>query len=101
MEAPEFVHYNGVWIPLLRVHSNLSQIGNAARAMPGSQAPYAFDPVPDPQAHVDHRPLLENREFLNAIVEKLWIEDSVLLEYEGLEVRVRDVLERLQEQLEV
>ena len=53
----------------------------------------------DTRSRADHRPLLSDQDFLNAVVEKLWVEDSVLLEYAVLEVRVAELLESLEREL--
>ena len=47
-EAPEFIHYNEVWLPILRRRANLAQIGNASTTQPGSDEPYLWTPVPEP-----------------------------------------------------
>lgn len=99
VEAQEFVHYTEVWLPILRSHANLAQVGNAARAVPGSNEPYWYEPVTDAGDRVDHTPLLRDRAFLNAVTEKLWVEDGVLREYRSLEDRVDQVLALLDSEI--
>jgi hypothetical protein len=91
-EAEEFVHYSDVWMPLLRRRANVAQIGNAATKVPGSTEPFVTEPVPVPLAERDHRPLLNDAEFLNAVVQKIWIEDIVLQQYRILEDRVEELV---------
>lgn len=99
-EAQEFVHYHEVWLPVLRGKTNLAQVGNAALGVPGNEDPYWFGPVPDAGSSLDHRPLLQDRALLNAVTEKLWIEDSVLREYGILEGKVGQILAVLGDEID-
>jgi hypothetical protein len=99
-ESEEFVHYNDVWMPHLRRRANVAQIGNAATEVPGSREAYWYDPVPIPMAEMNHGPLLSDPEFLNPVVQKVWIEDGVLQQYELLEARVDELLSVLAREID-
>ncbi len=96
-EAQEFEHYSHVWMPMLRNHANLAQIGNATTTIPGSREAYSADRVPVVLGGVDHRQLLRDRGFQNALVQKVWIEDDVLRAYRHLEPQVEELLRALEQ----
>jgi len=92
----EFAHYSEVWLPLLRAEGDLGQISNRATAIPGTETPYQGESVPLPTRRTDHRPLVQNRTLRNALVQKLWIEDDVLYQYESLRALLDRVLVALE-----
>lgn len=94
--SQEFEHYSGTWLPMLRAEADLAQISNAATTIPGSTTPYQAAPMPVPSERTDHRPLIRSRAFRNILVQKIWIEEDVLYQYETL----RPLLVRLQAALE-
>ncbi len=81
---------------MLRAEADLAQISNAATTIPGSSTPYQAAPMPVPSERTDHRPLIRSRAFRNILVQKIWIEEDVLYQYETL----RPLLVRLQAALE-
>jgi hypothetical protein len=81
----ESMHYQNVWLPLLRAEGELGQISNQATIIPGTELRYQGESVPLPARSTDHRPLLASRAMRNALVQKLWIENDVLHEYRRLE----------------
>ena len=94
--SQEFEHYSGTWLPMLRAEADLARISNAATTIPGSTTPYQADSMPVSSDRIDHRPLLRSRAFQNALVQKVWIEEDVLYQYETL----RPLLDRLLAALE-
>ena len=98
-EAQEFTHFYEVWLPLLRANSNLAQISNSGTSAPGSIVEYTLGQLPVPSPRVDHRGLLANREFQNALVHKIWIEDDLLRLYRLLEPQVSEMIQALDEEI--
>lgn len=95
----EFEHYFGVLMPILRPRANLAQISNASLNVPGN---FFDDPgviLPIPAGRVDHRALISDREFQNAVVEKAWIEDDMLRQYGILEPKIEKLLETLNSEI--
>ncbi len=99
-EAPELTHSYETWLPYLKSHSNMAQLGNVSLGIPGGDEPSWYEPLPDPMAQVDNRPLLDDPEFLNILVERLWLEDSVLHQYSLLEGRVAELLDALEREIQ-
>jgi hypothetical protein len=93
------MHYQSVWLPLLRSEAELAQISNRATVIPGTTTPYQGEKIPLPALSVDHRPLLANRNARNALVQKLWIENDVLYQYERLQRLLAKVNAELQEEI--
>ncbi len=98
-EAQEFTHFFDVWLPLLRLNSNLAQIANTGTSAPGGIVEYTYGQLPVPSPRVDHRELLANREFQNALVQKIWIEEDLLRQYRLLEPRVSEIIQALDEEI--
>ena len=49
---------------------------------------------------MDHRVLLNDREFQNMLVEKIWIEDDMLRQYRMLEPEIEQLLETLNSEIQ-
>jgi hypothetical protein len=99
-EAPELTHAYDTWLPYLKSNTNMAQLGNVSTGIPGGDAPSWYEALPDPMPHVDNRPLLDDPEFLNTLVERLWLEDSVLKQYSLLEARVNELLDALEREIQ-
>jgi hypothetical protein len=99
LETQEFAHFSEVWLPLLRAHANLAQIANTTTTFPGSEQAYHGVKIPVALTTVDHRALLRDREFQNALVQKAWIEDDVLRQYRLLEPQVVKLLQVLDREI--
>jgi hypothetical protein len=99
-EAPELTHAYGTWLPYLKSHTNMAQLGNVSTGIPGADEPSWYEALPDPMPQVDNRPLLDDPEFLNTLVERLWLEDSVLKQYSLLEARVTELLDALEREIQ-
>ncbi len=95
----ELMHYQSVWLPLLRSEAELGQISNRATVIPGTTTPYQGEKIPLAPLSVDHRPLLAHRNARNALVQKLWIENDVLYQYERLQRLLAKVTVELQEEI--
>jgi hypothetical protein len=86
-------------MPILRPRANLAQISNASLNVPGD---FFDDPgviLPIPAGRVDHRALISDREFQNAVVEKAWIEEDMLRQYGILEPKIEKLLETLNSEI--
>lgn len=97
--AQEFEHFYGTLLPILRPRVNLAQISNASLRVPGD---FFYDPgarLPVPADRVDHRALINDREFQNAVVEKFWIEEDMLRQYRILEPKIEKLLETLNSEI--
>jgi hypothetical protein len=95
--SQEFQHYSGTWLPMLRAEADLARISNAATTIPGTTTPYQADPMPVSTEQTDHRQLIRSRPFRNVLVQKIWIEEDVLYQYETLRpllLRLLAALER-------
>ena len=55
---------------------------------------------PLPTGQMDHRVLLNDREFQNMLVEKIWIEDDMLRQYRMLEPKIEQLLETLNSEIQ-
>jgi hypothetical protein len=95
----ELMHYQNVWLPLLRAEAELGQISNRATVIPGTTTPYQGEKIPLPALSIDHRPLLGSRNARNALVQKLWIENDVLYQYERLQPFLEQVTGELQSEI--
>lgn len=91
----EYSHYADAWLPLLRTEADIAQISNSAKTIPGGNEPYQGEPVPLVANRTDHRALIQTRSFRNALVQKLWIENDVLYQYDRLETLMLRVLRAL------
>lgn len=98
--SQELAHYVNTWLPLLRAEADIAQIHNSSALIPGSQMPYQGAPVPLTPERMDHRPLIQTRALRNALVQKLWIEDDVLYQYERLRPLLSRVLVALDREVE-
>ena len=97
--AQEFEHFYGALLPVLRSRANLAQISNASLRVPGE---FFDDPgarLPVPAGRLDHRALINDREFQNAVVEKYWIEEDMLRQYRLLEPKIEKLLETLNSEI--
>ena len=94
--SQEYSHYADVWLPLLRAEADIAQISNSAKTIPGSDEPYQGAPVALLANRTDHRPLIESRAFRNALMQKLWVEDDVLYQYDRLESLLSRIVNALQ-----
>lgn len=92
----EFSHYADVWLPLLRAEADIAQFANKASLIPGSSEPYQGAPIPLPAERTDHRLLIQTREFRNALVQKLWIEDDILYQYGNLDPLLLRIIQALE-----
>jgi hypothetical protein len=81
---------------VLRAEADLAQISNAATTIPGSTTPYQADPMPVSSERIDHRPLIRSLLFRNVLVQKIWIEEDVLYQYETLQPLLRRLLAALE-----
>ena len=97
--SQEFQHYSGTWLPLLRAEADLAQISNAATTIPGSTTLYQADPMPLPSEKTDHRTLIRSRAFRNVLVQKVWIEEDVLYQYETLRPLLLRLLTALEQEV--
>ena len=98
--AQEFEHYTGTLMPILRLRTNLAQISNASLRVPGDVYIESDDTeLPVPAERLDHRALLTDREFQNAVVDKFWIEEDMLRQYRWLEPRIEQLLETLNSEI--
>jgi hypothetical protein len=94
----EYSHYADVWLPLLRAGTDLVQIANSAKVVPGSLRPYQGTPFPPVALKVDHRPFVQTRAFRNSLVQKVWIEDDVLYQYSRLKPLAQRIVSTLKAQ---
>lgn len=97
MSSQEFAYHTDTWLPLLTAEADVAQFANKAVTIPGGTQPYQGAPIPVGAMTVDHRPLIRTREFRNVLVQKLWIEDDVIYQYEKLVPlirRIKSALER-------
>lgn len=97
--SQEFEHYSGTWLPMLRAEADLARISNAATTIPGSATPYQADSMPVYLERTDHLPLIRSRVFRNALVQKVWIEEDVLYQYETLRPLLLDLLAALEREV--
>ena len=97
--SQEFEHYSGTWLPMLRAEADLARISNAATTIPGSTTPYQADSMPVSPERVDHRPLIRSRAFRNVLVQKVWIEEDVLYQYETLRPLLLRLLAALEQEV--
>lgn len=95
----EYSHYADAWLPLLRSEADIAQISNSAKTIPGGDEPYQGEPVPLVANRTDHRALIQTRDFRNALMQKLWIEDDVLYQYDRLDALLLRVLAALRNEL--
>lgn len=95
----EFEHFYGSLLPILRPRANLAQISNASLRAPGDFFDDAGSKLPIPAGRVDHRALINDREFQNAVVEKFWIEEDMLRQYRILEPKIEQLLETLNSEI--
>lgn len=98
--SQELAHYVNTWLPLLRAEADIAQIHNKAALIPGGQMPYQGAPVPLSPERMDHRPLIQTRPVRNALVQKLWIEDDMLYQYERLRPLLSRVIAALEREVE-
>jgi len=97
----EFEHFFGTLMPILRPRTNLAQLSNASLSVPGH---FFADPgatLPVPAEHLDHRTLINDREFQNAVVEKYWIEEDMLRQFHWLEPKIEQLLATLNSEIAV
>ncbi len=97
VELQEFNFYTEVWLPLLSDRSNVAQIANANWVRPDG---VSFDPeggsMPEALDEYDHRALLADPEFQNALVVRVFVQYDLLSEYSTLSSMVDAILEALQ-----
>jgi hypothetical protein len=91
----EYSHYADAWLPLLRAEADIAQISHSAKTIPGGNEPYQGEPVPLVANRTDHRDLIQTRTFRNTLMQKLWIEDDVLYQYDRLETLLLRVVKAL------
>jgi len=95
----EFEHFYGALLPILRPQTNLAQLSNASLRVPGD---FFYDPgarLPVPAGRLDHRAVINDREFQNSVVEKFWIEEDMMRRYRMLEPKIEKLLETLNSEL--
>jgi hypothetical protein len=97
--AQEFEHYFGILMPILRPRTNLAQLSNASLQVPGNLFSDFESELPVPAGHLDHRTLINDREFQNAVVEKFWIEEDMLRQFRWLEPKIEQLLETLNKEI--
>ena len=97
--AQEFEHYYGVFLPTLRTRTTLAQISIASLRVPGDFFDEYGTRLPVPSDRLDHRSLFGDREFQNAVVEKLWVEEDMLRAYRGLEPKMEQLLATLNSEI--
>ena len=85
-------------MPFLRERADLPQSSNAITHLPGSDEPNYGVQVPVAQPS-DHRPLLNDPEFRNILLQKRWIVDDVLYQYSELEPMVESLIDLVTEEL--
>lgn len=98
-ETQEYDHYSRVWLPLLRAKANLAQISNTATTIPGTGTASGTTKMPVTLSIRDHRELLTDAEFQNALVHKVWIEDDALRAYQNLLGQLSNVRARLEREV--
>lgn len=98
-ETQEYDHYSRVWLPLLRAKANLAQISNTATTIPGIGKPSGTTKMPVTLSVRDHRELLTDTEFQNALVHKVWIEDDALRAYQDLLGHLSTIRGRLEREI--
>ena len=97
--AQEFEHYSGVFLPTLRSRSNPAQISNSSLRVPGNLIDEYGTRLPVPFGRLDHRSILSDREFQNAVVEKFWVEEDMLRAYRALEPKMEQLLATLNSEI--
>jgi len=95
----EFEHFYGSLLPILRPRANLAQISNAGLRAPGDFFDSPGSKLPVPAGRMDHRALINDREFQNAVVEKFWIEEDMLRQYRILEPKIDTLLKTLNSEI--
>jgi hypothetical protein len=97
--SQEFAHHSGTWLPLLQAEADIAQLNNSSAVVPGGGQPYQGTPIPLGPERTDHRPLIRTRALRNALVQKLWIEDDVLYQYERLRPLLLRILTALEQEI--
>ena len=90
--------FYGAWMPFMRAHGNLPQVSNAIEHIPGSTEPAYTEPVPIGEK-TNHLPLLENQAFVNVVLQRRWVNEDALFQYEQLRPRLEAVTQMLEEGL--
>ena len=99
MSSQEFAYHTNTWLALLTSHADIAQFANKASTIPGSNQPYQGASIPLAATTVDHRPLIRTRIFRNVLVQKLWIEDDVIYQYDKLVPLARRTIAALQREV--
>lgn len=93
---PRVPPHSRAWLPLLRTKANLAQISNTAATIPGIGKASVTTKMPVTLPMRDPRALLNEAEFQNALVHKVWIEDDALRAYQNLLDQLSTVQARLE-----
>ncbi len=100
-EEQEFGFYNNVWLPLLSSRTNLTQIANASMVRPDGVeiTSMGLGAVPVALEPMDHRALLSDREFQNALLVRTWLDDDYITSRRNLQPLLNEILRALEREI--
>lgn len=92
METQDYDAFIDYWMPFLRKHANLSQISNAITVQPGTGEANYTTTVFSGIIPFDHSTLIKEREFQNVLLQRLWVMNDILYNYEQLRPKLESMI---------
>jgi hypothetical protein len=95
LAAQDYDFFVDAWMPFLTERAYMPQVANALSAVPGGGGEILTQHFPVFPTQMDHGPLVHSPQFQGLLLQKVWIQDDLLLSYENLRVSLQDMLDVL------
>ncbi len=100
VEVQDYDTFSEIWMPYLRRNAYMPQIHNTIAVQPGSGADDYLPDLPLGQHAGSHIELLQDREFQNILLHRLWVQADILYQYELIEPRLRELMGMLENEID-